>query len=301
MTLDIAFYLAVPWYERIGVNVWVFRVYFYYLLGKQVNDGLSIIKTGATIDISALGTLGQVSSLLKRFGQGLDDENFPERLKSSRDTAFQLAEVIDRIVTRVIGYIPNAQFARIEVDSVESQLAHFESMLVKELGDLPVFAVGRCGNLSVHDLVNSSSSGYSSKVTSLLDDFVKQEIDEAGRCLAFNRPTACGFHIFRAVEICLKAYVLAATGALPKLGKRNWGEYIAQLTGAGATSDLVDLLRILKTKRNPLMHPQDSLDTDDAIGIFCICESAIGVIVSDIKSKGLETKFTAALAALPTT
>jgi hypothetical protein len=255
-------------------------------------------------DQTVMSEISETISCLKDFGNALPSEKFPERIRSSRASALRLVEILEFIYKRIWEQLLTSsppQFARIECDEVKTRLDDFESLLLKELRDLPLFSVGDKGNLSTEKLIDGSSSGYSSSTLSLLDDFVKREIDESGRCLAFNRPTACGFHIFRAVEICLKAYVLAAMGALPKMSQRNWGEYIAQLTGAGATSDLIDLLRILKTKRNPLMHPQDSLDVDEAIGIFCICENAIGVIISDVKAKGLDTKFTSALAALPTT
>jgi hypothetical protein len=78
------------------------------------------------------------------------------------------------------------------------------------------------------------------------------------RCLAFELPTSSGFHILRAVEIGIKGYLHAKAGSLPKMNQRNWGEYIRQLELASADSDLIDVLKVLKTKRNPLMHPQDS-------------------------------------------
>jgi hypothetical protein len=100
--------------------------------------------------------------------------------------------------------------------------------------------------------------------------------------------------------VVLKGYVLAATGRLPPLNNRNWGQYITDMATAGASSNLIDLLRILKTKRNPLMHPKDTLELEEAIGIFCICQNVIETLVSDVRIKGLDIKFTNALAALPT-
>lgn len=175
-----------------------------------------------------------------------------------------------------------------------------EAVMAQELDAMPIWFVEGKGNLSIDRLIAGSSSGYASKTLLMLDDFMKREIDSSGRCLAFNCPTACGFHILRAVEIGLKAYVLAATGQLPKVNQRNWGQYIAEMEKASASSDLIDLLRILKTKRNPLMHPQDDLDTDDAIGIFCICQNAIETMITDVREKGLEVKFSESLKALPT-
>jgi hypothetical protein len=71
------------------------------------------------------------------------------------------------------------------------------------------------------------------------------------------------------------------------------------MTNAGASSDLIGLLRILKTKRNPLMHPKGALDIEEVIGIFCICQNAIETLISDVRTKELDVKFTNALSALP--
>ena len=48
------------------------------------------------------------------------------------------------------------------------------------------------------------------------------------------------------------------------------------------------------------MHPQDILEIEDAIGIFCICQNVIETLTREIKAKSLDGKFVAALAQLPT-
>jgi hypothetical protein len=179
---------------------------------------------------------------------------------------------------------------------IRTDLDTFQIALSEELKLLPLFSVEEKGNLSIDRLVDAASDGYAPNSLALLDDFMKREINEAGRCLAFGRPTACGFHILRAVEIGLKGYVVATMGALPKMNQRNWGEYISLMSTAGASPDLIDFLRILKAKRNPLMHPKDTLEQEDAIGIFCICQNAIETLTAEVHSKGLGTKFTTALA-----
>lgn len=183
---------------------------------------------------------------------------------------------------------------------IYTNLDTFQIALSEELKLLPLFSVEAKGNLSVDKLVDGASTGYPASTLTLLDAFITREIDEAGRCLAFARPPACGFHILRSVEIAVKAYVLAATGTLPKMTQRNWGEYIGQLSNAGASSNLIDLLTILKAKRNPLMHPQDTLEIEDAIGIFCVCQNVTETLITEVRSKGLDAQFTNALAALPT-
>jgi len=87
---------------------------------------------------------------------------------------------------------------------------------------------------------------------------------------------------------------------LPPIKNRNWGEYILQLGNAGAHTDVTDMLKILKTKRNPLVHPQDNLDVDDGIGLLCICQSAIETLIADIRRRSLEIKFKESLEVIST-
>jgi len=98
-----------------------------------------------------------------------------------------------------------------------------------ELDRIPTFVLVNKGNLSVHALVKGASLGFSKEVLGLIDTFTKTEIDEAGICLACNRPTACGFHILRSVEVSAKVYVVAVNGSLPPMKNRNWGAYIELL------------------------------------------------------------------------
>jgi hypothetical protein len=176
----------------------------------------------------------------------------------------------------------------------------FSVSLQDELDRLPAFTVTQKGNLSIHSLVRGASNGYPKGVLELIDEFIANEINYSGKCLAFELPTSCGFHILRAVEIGIKAYVHAATGSLPRLNQRNWGEYIRILENAGANTDLIDVLKVLKTKRNPLMHPQDNLEIDEAISLFCICQAGMEALIADVRRRSLETKFKDSLRMLPT-
>jgi hypothetical protein len=187
-----------------------------------------------------------------------------------------------------------------KIELLSKTLDSFSISLQDELDTLPMFTVTKKGNLSIHSLVKGASAGYPKGVIELLDQFMKDDIDHAGKCIAFELPTSCGFHILRAVETGMKGYVHAATGKLPPIKNRNWGEYIEQLTKAGAHADLIDVLRMLKTKRNPLMHPTDNLDTDEAISLLCICQAGIEALIADVRRRSLEIKFKESLEKMPT-
>jgi hypothetical protein len=186
------------------------------------------------------------------------------------------------------------------IEALADAIDGFSVSFQDELDRIPMFTVTPKGNLDIRRLAKRIGDGFPKSTTELLNDFVMNDINHSGKCLAFDLPTSSGFHILRAVETCAKAYVHAATGKLPGIKNRNWGEYILQLEKAGAHPDVIDLLRILKAKRNPLMHPYDNLDVDEAIALLCLCQAGIDTIVADLRKKSLEVTFTDSLKALPT-
>ena len=186
------------------------------------------------------------------------------------------------------------------LEAIAKGVDGFLVTLQDELDRIPVFTVTPKGNMDIRKLAGAISKGFPKSTIELMNDFVRHDIDHSGRCLAFELPTSSGFHILRAVETCAKAYVHAATGTLPGIKNRNWGEYIVQLTKAGAHEDVTDLLRILKAKRNPLMHPYDNLNVDEAISLLCICQAGMDTIAEDLHRRSMEVKFAESLKALPT-
>jgi hypothetical protein len=275
------------------------NLYALYELGRRMGALRSMLKTKQVMD-SDIGS--QCFLCMEGLKYLVSDAAVP--LQRSKESAVKLHGSIQAMING--DPVTDAKQEYREplnpffTTPIKEDIDTFQIALSEELKSLPLFSVEGKGNLSTDRLVDGAADGYPASVIALLDTFTIREINEGGRCLAYAMPTACGFHILRAVEVGLKGYVLAATGTLPKLNNRNWGEYITQMTNAGASSDLIDLLRILKTKRNPLMHPKDSLEMEDAIGIFCICQNAIETLISDVRAKGLDVKFTNALLALPT-
>ncbi|MEO8052761.1 MAG: hypothetical protein ABI833_20315 [Acidobacteriota bacterium] len=174
----------------------------------------------------------------------------------------------------------------------------FSLVLNEDLERSHNFILTNKGNLSVNRLIEGASAGYAKDVLELLDSRTVGEIDAAGKCLACALPTACGFHILRSVEMLVKAYVLAVNGKFLNRENRSWGTYIKWLEGI-ASENTLDALRILKGKRNPLMHPQHILTEPEAISIFCICQAAIETLADDISKKELKDKIKIAFEKLP--
>lgn len=236
-----------------------------------------------------------MSAARQGFDMFLRQDSIQHILPRSTEKAEAVKQIVEEWMVRF-----NAGNPPVFIESIAKGVDGFLISLQDELDRVPMFTVTPKGNMDIRKLAARISRGFPKSTIELLDDFVRNDIDHSGRCLAFDLPTSCGFHILRAVETCAKAYVHAATGTLPGIKNRNWGEYISQLKNAGAHEDVTDLLRILKAKRNPLMHPYDNLNVDEAISFLCICQAGMDTIADDLRRRSLEAKFKESLKTLPT-
>ena len=171
--------------------------------------------------------------------------------------------------------------------------------LSNELERLPVYVLSSKGNLSIQNLIDGASHGYAPFAHPLMDEFIKREIDEAGRCLACGRSTACGFHILRAVETAVKGYVVAARGTLPPMKKQKLGNLYRLVNECWRVSGTDRLFESAKSAQKSVDASLGSLEEHEAIAVFCICQSTMENLLQEIKNKSLEAEFSSALVSLP--
>jgi hypothetical protein len=169
-----------------------------------------------------------------------------------------------------------------EIATLNNHLAALVAFLRDEAQHNYVLCVENQRFLSAHSLVEKIDTCFSEEAWNTIEKSAKREFDEAGKCLATERYTGAGFHALRGVECVIRQYIVKLTGALPK--KRDWGHYIEVLKANGADPALTSVLdNIRSLERNPLMHPEDWLNVDEAIGIFTIAQTAIVRLVAGIK------------------
>jgi hypothetical protein len=264
----------------VGDGVKHLNAFTYYLLGEYVHD-LMVAEANIRLEPDVIRVLVHGSDALKRFVASED----PEHFFHSRNAANELIRIVESILTEIAHHQgPTPSFGPDYEKIVKGAIAHFESTLESELVDLPAFCVEVVGNLSTERLIKGASAGFPEVARKNLNDFQKREINDAGACLAYGQGTASGFHILRALESLVKDFAIKATGAPPK--KRDWGHYCELLDQNGADKKVTGIMRqINDLHRKPLMHPEDVLTTDEAVSLFCICQSAIEALIGDMLSK----------------
>jgi hypothetical protein len=152
--------------------------------------------------------------------------------------------------------------------------------------DLNIFSVADVGTHSTTKLLQDAHLNLSADIRTRLSDVVINDIRAAGRCLAFNIPTAAGFHILRAVEPLILQYRNKLAGTSSPLKSRSWGAYIRDIRSHSGDEKVAGALdHIRQFYRNPIMHPEETLTLDHAISLFYACLSVTVQLDAAIESK----------------
>jgi hypothetical protein len=165
-----------------------------------------------------------------------------------------------------------------QFNTLKQSAKDFETVLANELTGLPIYYVSPKGIFSIDDLIYHADSHLPQAVFTALPEKAHRDICDSGRCLAFEIPTASAFHMWRALETVMDTYYEALTGQTFEQARvvRNWGKYIEALEAAGAEERITKFLDHIRAEyRNPISHPTDTLEPDEAFSLFGAGLSAI--------------------------
>lgn len=202
--------------------------------------------------------------------------------ESCYQTGYNLLEAI-REVTKQIG--SNHVIDPMEAYNITNGLTQFETVLQADYARRDMFAVSKKGIYSTTDLVEHAETMFSKDIQDRIPDALK-DMHAAGRCVAFELATAAGFHIFRAVEAVGREYVTVVRGAAPTDKEKNLGlgGYKKILEKHGADERVINALdQLRKLHRNPTMHPEVTLTTEEVITTLGMAQSVIQAMVADME------------------
>lgn len=165
-------------------------------------------------------------------------------------------------------------------------LAQFEPVLAAECSALDTYVVSQKRGYSTPDLIDRCEVMVGADTLAVIGAHTIADIRAAGRCLAFDTPTAAGFHILRAVEAAMALYYTHLTGKQITKRNRNWGAYLKALEEASNVNPKVvgALTHIKDNYRNPITHPEDTLSESEAIMLFGLCLSVIELMAEALRS-----------------
>jgi hypothetical protein len=101
-----------------------------------------------------------------------------------------------------------------------------------ELAIMPVYLIDQKGAYDTDRLVVSGELLFPVELSNKVPDSI-EDIRQATKCLAFELPSACGFHLHRASEAILRIYFDSLTNSAPRPKSRNIGDYLNELDKLG--------------------------------------------------------------------
>lgn len=171
----------------------------------------------------------------------------------------------------------------IQANALVNAVKAFETVMAAEMQALDTYFVSQKGAYSTYDLIEQAHLAIPEALRPQLPEDAVLDFDKAGRCLAFDLATAAGFHLVRATESVLRKYYFQVTGVMPKVKDRNWGAFIKNLKKCvDAAPKIIHMLEELKDDyRNPILHPDESLTSAQALVMFTIFTGAAVALLEE--------------------
>jgi hypothetical protein len=207
---------------------------------------------------------------------------FSPSLRSSRESANQMLHVLDNLLNDT-NY--ERQLKLLDTVTISRQYGEFKTALMAELGILPSYFVTQKGGFDTLTLLEGGHLVFSDELQSKVPEAIF-DIQQAAKALAYELPTSAGFHIFRATESVLRKYYVHVSGGNPLPKMRNIGVYIQALRRAKCGDDTIlsSLEQLVKLHRNPLIHPEAVLTTEEAISTLGMARSVVSAMLTILPS-----------------
>lgn len=277
---------ATPWrvLKSCGCEMKRINIYTFYVLGNAMRPLESVEEGSNYKDV-----WHELTSARNNIKNVIDNELIP--LRTCRATA-------QKLINHITDVVPNDFNAAVEEISKNGKLnwsqayyikesaKEFRTILAAELQLVDTYSVSQKGSYSTPDLIDHAEITFSEEIRKRIPADSIRDIQQAGRCLAFDVPTAAAFHILRAAEGVVREYHEVVSKGAAKLKTRNWGVYIRSLTKLGADAKVLAALDQIRTMyRNPIIHPEDTVSLDEAMALFGVAQGAIFAMVEDIKKR----------------
>lgn len=262
----------------------------------DLSEALYVAKKGTELESSkGINVYVSVWSLTAKLKAFVADDN---GFSACKHVANSLADAIQNWIAKNVMEDANPvafDTAKFEKDyykwqygEIATKIDAFRSVFEAECRDVDVYSVGQVSIYKTSALVSAGAGLLPTEMHSKVGIEVLEEFNNAGRCLAFSLPTACGFHALRGLELVMDSY-LRSFGVTKKMN--SWNDYIVEAkklveaTGKGRkpsakVTTMLDRMRELD--RNPLMHPRNTLDDMSANTLFQLAGITVVEMVKDM-------------------
>ena len=255
--------------------------HYFYNLSRSLQD-LNRIQPNTTI-IENFGSLYFCENSLREF---LANDLLPPQ--ACREKCEALANILTSHLQSAASETPRTDpLTAWEVTSIQNALRDFETVLESEYRIKPVFAPSKKGLYSLEQLVFRGFEMVPESVHELMPE-MKDDLRDAGRCIAFEGPTAAAFHLFRATEAGVKAYIVsirdtAITDAERRFGLGGYKRILEELGVDIRVTAALD--QLIKLHRNPTIHPDVRVSNEEVLATLGMVDSFIRIVAIDMQRR----------------
>lgn len=183
--------------------------------------------------------------------------------------------------------LENKEYNRIispySISIIRQAADNYSIALTSELGVLDSYFITRKGPFDTSKLLLSGETLFPADLAEKVPEAI-QDIRSAAQCLAYEMPTACAFHVFRATESVLRRYYSQTTTGSPPPRVRNFSVYIEAMKKSGAADGkiLSALKQMVDLHRNPLIHPEAVLTIEEAMSVIGLARSVVQAMLATL-------------------
>lgn len=208
----------------------------------------------------------------------LQESLYSSSIFAAREVGDQFIKHLDQTMQGPM----SEEISEIDVWSVKNSANQLRTVLLAELGTFPCFFVLKKLPYDTNSLLEHGETIFPAELGAKVPDAVF-DAKEAGKSLAFELGTACGFHSFRTLESVVRAYYREKTGGAAEPKQRNLGVYIRALEKHNANEKIISALKQIKDlHRNPVSHPEVALTIEEAASIVGVVRSAIAAMINEL-------------------
>lgn len=270
----------------------------YYSLGSAIGQTIGLLKQS---QVSRGALFFQLIDLQASLKAVIEDE---DTFRLAGEEARQLSGAIDSVIGSHIiesdGNSPSGtRFKDLNEElhswvwsTVSSNIDHFVHVFNAACRDAETYVIERKLIYDTSALLHRASEKIHKSIRDLVAKEALEEIDQAGRCFALEAFTASGFHALRGLELVMASYYQTINGSAGDF--KSWSDYNKAFIDLEKSKEergskypsakVVTMLdRIRQLDRNPLMHPQDTLDEMSADTLFTVSVAAITEMAKDMR------------------
>ncbi len=221
---------------------------------------------------------GTIIDNLQSLFNSLDELN----LQVTQRASYKLKELMKELK----GAEANSSLTEVQATKLVGLVNDLRKTLEAELGGFKAYVVTP-KRLDVTKLLDKVNDLFAPDIYELLPHIAMHDFAEAGKCIAFERPTAAAFHILRATESVLRDYYC-------RMIKQHrcdlmWGLIIQDMRKRRKTQHkkvlLNNLDNIRLSFRNPTQHPEKIYDIQEVQDLWGLCVDVINRMVKDLEEE----------------